>query len=1218
MSQIKADSIIRKELASRGITESTGVFGNHTVQIGRGSPIRLDEIKSANIPFAGFTTATQIARGTEGLQKNAADALQTLHSRTGSLDAKGLLGALKAMQLQTDRLDKLDQLSEEQKMDTMWTFSATVQSLSNRELSAVYQTFCSAEMDLLQTALQHEGQTNPKAGDARATAAQLFDLQALVIKEISNRSINEQMAQNAGNPGGAAKQDDDVEAPKPLTVQFGSVGNAEKHVEELDISAANLVALTETAASSSTIRERTAAGEQKKLKARKLDNVTVKEIGDTLRKQELTMNMQTKYLLDGTNSIFKNPNSPMVNIFHLHNQGTDPKGAGYLDERNSTEELLFPEFKGHNVQADERPLYGALNIRGHKGGAITDRAGYGSSAIVLKPHVAKRATYTVNDSFVSPRINVEEKRRENFYRLLDGVNNHATRQRFGKDIPQSLINALKDPNSKERKDFEALLDKIAKFPDELADVFTLKKELPESIKAHFEGNLEQCDDMLSTFNAFLTECFGDAEATRRNMATHDNLESLVTQMDSVDGNNLARATLQNRDGARPNAVLEHVPYIEAQIQGPIVPIRDIAEIRINMGDVPNEEKAAVRVQAEAYQKETGIKVTIFDDNPDSVDDDADQITLKEQEAFNLKHIDPSELNKTIEDVISTLDEKIASLRRMHPELTQGLPKGALRLEGNALNMLADKFERAVHKQLAKAKSGTLDNLMENCFNEVALPILRLKAELLRELEKMEITGAQKTAITSWVVAAKALRTPDEMRVILKHANEQAKLFKEIAEAEPPLTPAQIFVRINALAGNFDKDIGPILESFEQQGIEIGPDDKISEQDRVSNMSLVLLQHGDPPMAGDALKKLSSRLAGPEMMAFLGQLETINRVCMDFPDSANLRLAHSFLSLNANNSCRVAGQDFPRTPSFIGGLSLVQKPVRDAIRESFPDFAEKFDATYPGYPPFPVPAHPEKMPQNEADRRKFLISVMDGYINHEKTFEKGTSVHGRNHIARAYIFANVLCNILEARGIKVDRNAVLCGIAGHDLGRKGGGSDRWEGRSADITVEAMRKMFGEDTMGEDYEQQVKDSIDAHKGQTLEAMLLNAADSLDIGRTADFDIKKFLFLLGKNGEITDREAEKIRAQLAKEADLLQRLTNPICKRRQESMDLQIKIIEAKTNAEVDHFREQFEKLQAENAAEFEKDWEVPSDQYMQRFEDVIRNNSQMFPILSKFYH
>ena len=172
MSQIQADMAVRQDLAARGITETTGVFGNHKVQLGKGSSIRLDKIKSASVPFAGFRTATKIARGKAGLANSANEVLNTLHSRTGTLDAGKLLGSLKAMQTQLGRLNKLGQLTQAQKDDGMWTFTAAVQGLSNRELSAVYQSFTSAEMDLLQTALQHE----PKGSDARKAAVQLFDL----------------------------------------------------------------------------------------------------------------------------------------------------------------------------------------------------------------------------------------------------------------------------------------------------------------------------------------------------------------------------------------------------------------------------------------------------------------------------------------------------------------------------------------------------------------------------------------------------------------------------------------------------------------------------------------------------------------------------------------------------------------------------------------------------------------------------------------------------------------------------------------------------------------------------------------------------------------------------------------------------------------------------------------------------------------------------------
>ena len=36
------------------------------------------------------------------------------------------------------------------------------------------------------------------------------------------------------------------------------------------------------------------------------------------------------------------------------------------------------------------------------------------------------------------------------------------------------------------------------------------------------------------------------------------------------------------------------------------------------------------------------------------------------------------------------------------------------------------------------------------------------------------------------------------------------------------------------------------------------------------------------------------------------------------------------------------------------------------------------------------------------------------------------------------------------------------------------------------------------------------------------------------------------------------------------------------------------------------------------EFAADWDVPSDMYMKRFEDTVRDNPQIFPLLSKYYH
>lgn len=1222
MSQIQADNAVREELASRGITEKTGVFGNHQVQLGNGASIRLDTIKSARIPFQGFTTATKIARGQEGLQNKAAEVLKTLYTRTDTLDAGKLLGELKAMQNYQVRLGKLGQLTKAQKNDGMWTFTAAVESLSNRELSAVYQSFTSAEMDVLQTALQCE----PKGSDARKAAAQLFDLQALVLKEISNRSINEQMAHEAANNQEQNVPDDDAaplpSAPKTLTEQFGASGAVTQSDEAHDITAANLLSLTEIGASSATKREKTAQSEQAKLHARRLDDVTVKEMGDVLRKAELTINIQTEHLVSGPNSIFQHPNDPLVNIFHLHDQGTDPKGPGYLDERRSTEELLFPELKGRKVQADERPVYGALNVMGQKGGGgVSYHANYGRSAIVLKPEVAKRATYIADDTFFSPIINLSQERRANFYRLLDGVNNHEIRPHFGEDIPQSLITALKDPNSTEHKDFEAFLDSLDAVPGQVTVIRFRYAELPTSVRAHFpKHNDDLKESIASNFKAFLTECFGDEQATRSVIATHDNLESLITQMNSVDGNSLSRAVQMNRNGEKPKVCLHGAQYIEAQIQGPLIPSRDIAEIRIFLPEVPEDQRPEVVAQARQYEQDTGIKVTIVESyDVQEQDVDTNSQTMKEQLAFNIQHHDLEAIEHIQEEYLANLPDKIADFVKF-AGVYNDLPKGALRLEGGALQRFKAKFLAAVEERKNTPSNDLAEEVVDVAFEQALRPIIMQKAELLRTLEQAELNAAQKTAVTNWIVSAQSLRSPQEVQVVLKQAKAQAAVFREIADAEPAPTAEQIITRMHTFTQDMDQDLAELVKSFNVA--DFGVDDKRTEQNRISFIALILLQNGEPPVAEDTLQKLYSRLNTPAISTIQGQIDAVINELAE-PDNLEIgRIAtlSNQLSHNAANIGNLIGQNYSAPPAFEGELSLLPEPFRVVMRQIAPKTAAKLDTSHPGYPPFPAPAQAQSMPQNEADRRHFLVHVMDGYLNHEKTFEKGSSVHGRGHIARAYIFANVMCNILEEQGLKIDKNAVLCGIAGHDLGREGGGTDRWEDRSANMTTQAMQSAFGPNSMGDAYEQQVKDSIDRHKGQTLEAMVLNAADSLDIGRIGPgyFNLDKFPFLKGKDGETPNEWAQGIRKQLQKEADLLQRMTNPLCANRNAIDRLVQDAMNATSDIQQQMFQDQKTDLLQQISDEFEADWDVPSDAYMKRFEDTVRNNPQLFPLLSKYYH
>ena len=1238
MTDIIMDPAVKQELASRGINEATGVYGNHKIKLGKSAAIRLDTIKSASIPFAGFSQATKISRGKEGIARSADNVLRTLTGQADKLNAKALLGNLKALTTHYERLDALGQLSDKQKEDTSWTFTAAVEKLSNSDLAKVFQTFSSAEMDLLQTALIREGRCNPDAADARTAAEQLFDLQALVIREISNRSINEQISQESANNENPLPE---AERPESLSHRFGSIENTGITAHDHDISAANLVSLAEIAASSSTLRERSELAADNRLRDRKLDSITVKEIGNAIRSSELTINIHTEFLVGGPNSIMQRPNDPMVNIFHLHDQGTDPKGLGYLYERDSTEKVLFPELKGHEVSANERPMYGALNIAGNRIGAFDANMGYGSSVIVLKPEVAKRSTYTVNDSFLSTPINTAKERRENFYKLLDGANSpEYTAKNFGEKIPDSLIKALKDPVSEEHREFEGFLDKLT--GTNAISVNFKMGIVPDSVFNHFTNaaddykarhpdekrtSIEIAESMFSAFRGLCLKCFGDPEATRSAMATYDNVESLVTQMNQVDSIGLARAAIDAKNGMSFKAIPQNVQYIEAQIQGPLIPSRDIAEIRLYVDDIPEDEREARIREMKKFGKDNGIKITLVG-NKENKDDEKELTRIQMRDAeFGKEHRDTKLLESVKLDYLDNLPAKIKDYIADNKWLTRDLPAGALRLEGNALAVFASDFEKAIRKKLNDAPAiMTEEALIEIAFTETIKPILSHKAKLLREVEKTPLSAPQKEAVTKWVVAAKALRTTDELKVILKNAQAQAEMFRNLARAAPPLTVQEAASRIITFTKEMDKELSAMLaESY--KGHEIGPDDTLTEINRISFMSLALLKNAEPPVSKDDLTRLTNLFDGPEMRQMFGQLQGIknrSRLGDEAVGSLEVLINYIFVNAqnlreeNAQNLREESGERYRDVSTYYGDFRLIQSPVRNILSQLSTEIGQKFNDLYPPYQEFPAPVNPERMPQNDGERRKFLVNIMDKYINHEKTFERGISTHGRGHIARAYIFADVMCNILAAKGIKVDKNAVLCGIAGHDAGRKGGGQDRWEENSANITVDTMKTSFGNDTMGPDYEKEVRNSIDRHKGKTIEAMILNAADSLDIGRvgTGVFQLDQFMFLKADGTDAPNPEIEKLRQDLAKEADLLQRLTNPLCAKRQELDRLDMEMMEAK-GAHLEELSKQKQEILDGIARDFAADWDVSSDDYMKRFEKTIKDNPQLFPLLSKYY-
>jgi hypothetical protein len=153
------------------------------------------------------------------------------------------------------------------------------------------------------------------------------------------------------------------------------------------------------------------------------------------------------------------------------------------------------------------------------------------------------------------------------------------------------------------------------------------------------------------------------------------------------------------------------------------------------------------------------------------------------------------------------------------------------------------------------------------------------------------------------------------------------------------------------------------------------------------------------------------------------------------------------------------------------------------------------------------------------RDKHLGEILDIYKGHEQSFDP-EGIHGREHISRAVLYANILANFFEAQGAKVDRHALYTTTALHDAGREGNGVDRWEGDSA---KQALERLQSQGITDESYLELTKGAIQGSSTQrhSLEALILKSADSLDIIRERGLSgyNTKFLAFMGGDTQLSN---------------------------------------------------------------------------------------------------
>ncbi|MCF0253889.1 MAG: hypothetical protein HUK26_06125, partial [Duodenibacillus sp.] len=162
-------------------------------------------------------------------------------------------------------------------------------------------------------------------------------------------------------------------------------------------------------------------------------------------------------------------------------------------------------------------------------------------------------------------------------------------------------------------------------------------------------------------------------------------------------------------------------------------------------------------------------------------------------------------------------------------------------------------------------------------------------------------------------------------------------------------------------------------------------------------------------------------------------------------------------------------------------------------------------------------------------------------------------------------------------------------------------------------------FGEDAMGEDYVKAMRDCVVAGAGDTVEAMILKAADSLDIGRTAAFDLERFPFLKGTAGEIVSFEVKRLREELAREADLLQRMTDPFCQMRDGYARLEEAYMASDGESEevAQALQSQYQAVQEGLEADYKALRAMGPEEFVAMIEGRVTGNPDILPLLSRYY-
>ena len=871
-----------------GISPSVGKLGLHSVQLGTNPPVRLDAIKGNKIPFAGFRTATKVVNAKTGARENAALALRSLASPDGKLDAKVLLNATKSMQTHLNRLGTLGEIRGTMDDAVIAAFAPEVESLSNTELLNAYQQFLSPEMSLLKRALQAEMSANPRNEDVMAAAANLFSLEALVTKEASNRII---IAQGLAQP----------EQIPPLSAQYGAgiegMGAARPHEAPADMSAVSMHVLMDVAIDSSARRERVGGLVADMASRRNLGNIDARQFGDVLRSAGLTINVDLGFLfgMNGPKPLLK-AGGAWEHIFHSieaapdeasRQAAIDVKGAGYIQKRDNVERGLFPELsEDRPAVANERPTYAALNLLRQRTGAAPT---YGTVALHLKPEVARRATYTVDDTFVALRLRYTEAGRQAVLDLLPG----------SPGISEAHKLDLMTEGSELRRRLDAIFDGMAAKGEFRADLFKNEFQL---------FGLE--DDENSALAGLFIKVFKDTQSTRKAMASFDSLETLLPELGDMDAVSLARAALDRQQHGM-GRVASECNYIEAQVHGPIVFARDVAEIVINkefgLDQLPQAQKAwfnavvavlggkqPAAADMDAFSAEQRAELAAIREQlggaviPVRIEEQIPELDLKntvrsEERAFYAAHLDQARIDAKLHDVqqddagLQAFISQMLSIRPGGAAVSRILGTVPLVAGGDAQNV-REAFAAYVeqYRHVPLRGQHTEDDVLQDAMWQAVSDVMgKGRLDSLAAIEELTADPAQRATLRDFVMGHPPM-SGQAFRALASAALQGAGVLNGLAPAEgEPLDDEAMLTRFGGAAASFRRS----FDAMPEEERDAAGEGRLLQA--FGGLAFSLMRDASPEVSD----RVAERLNGPAMRGLSGVLLRLGDAERGFPQDA---------------------------------------------------------------------------------------------------------------------------------------------------------------------------------------------------------------------------------------------------------------------------------------------------------------------------------------------